>query len=61
MRWAREGTPSLRTTSSSRGSSITATSDPPAKSTFPRHDVKVSSDQVGAQRTEVLGRGHRAQ
>jgi hypothetical protein len=32
----------VRTTSMSRGSSITATSDPPTKSTRPWHDVKVS-------------------
>ena len=39
---ASEVTSSLRTTSSSRGSSITATSDPPANSTRPRHHEKPS-------------------
>ena len=41
-RWASEGTSSVRTTSRSRGSSITATSDPPAKSTRPLHHAKSS-------------------
>ena len=40
--WASEATSSVRTTSSSRGSSITATSDPPAKSTCPWHHEKSS-------------------
>ena len=54
-RWASEGTSSLRTTSISRGSSITATSDPPAKSTRPWHDANVVA-RPGVRRA---GRGPR--
>ena len=46
----------MRTTSSSRGSSITATSDPPAKSTWPLAPREVVADEVGAERAELLGR-----
>ena len=46
----------MRTTSSSRGSSITATSDPPAKITWPLHHEKSVADEVGAERAELLGR-----
>ena len=49
-----EATSPVRTTSSRRGSSITATSDPPAKSTRPLHQREVLAHEVGAERAELL-------
>ena len=55
--WGSDVTSSVRTTSRSRGWSITASSDPPAKITWPLHQDEVLADEVGARRPEVLGLG----
>ena len=58
---ASDDTPSARTTSRRRGWSMTATSDPPAKITRPLHQEKRVVEEVGAQRSQGLGGGHRGQ
>ena len=54
-------TPSVRTTSSSRGWSTTATSDPPAKIDLAAAPREVVADEVGAERPELARARHRAE
>ena len=55
--WVRESTASVRTTSSRWGSSTTATSEPPAKSTRPVHHPKSSPTRYAPNGPRSSGPG----